>query len=61
MESEVITMEETTAAATSVFPASIGELTALFRKLLEAIKKFFGWLGILILPDEGEYDDYPEG
>lgn len=53
-------MEETTAAATSVFPASIGELTALFRKLLEAIKKFFGWLGILILPDEGEYDDYPE-
>ncbi len=27
-------------------------------KLLGAIKKAFAWLGILILPEDGEYD-YP--
>lgn len=27
-------------------------------KLLGAIKKLFAWLGILVLPEDGEYD-YP--
>lgn len=39
---------------------STDELVALFEKLLKAVKDLFAWLGILILPEEGEYD-YPEG
>lgn len=28
-------------------------------KVLGAIKKVFAWLGILVLPEDGEYDGYP--
>lgn len=28
-------------------------------KILGAMKKVFAWLGILILPEDGEYDKYP--
>lgn len=30
-------------------------------KLLGAIKKVFAWLGILVLPEDGEYDYPTEG
>lgn len=39
---------------------SIDEILSVFTKVLEALKQLFAWLGILILPEEGEYD-YPEG
>lgn len=40
---------------------STDELVTLFERLLTAFKKLMAWLGILILPEEGEYDGYPEG
>ena len=48
------------ARCTCMLNFSTDELVALFEKLLKAVKDLFAWLGILILPEEGEYD-YPEG
>lgn len=38
---------------------STDEIVALFEKLLTAFKKLMAWLGVLVLPEEGEYD-YPD-
>lgn len=38
---------------------STDEIVTLFEKLLGAFKHLLEWLGILILPEEGDYD-YPE-
>ncbi len=40
---------------------SVDEILGFIEKLLGAIKKVFAWLGILILPEEGEYDYPTEG
>ncbi len=43
----------------SVLGISSEQVLDFIEKLLGAIKKVFAWLGILILPEDGEYD-YPE-
>lgn len=51
-ESEVQIMEG------SILGISSEQILDFIEKLLGAIKKIFAWLGILILPEDGEYD-YP--
>lgn len=34
-------------------------ILSLIEKILSVFKEIMGWLGILVLPEEGEYD-YPE-
>ncbi|MBR5410542.1 MAG: hypothetical protein IK104_07700 [Clostridia bacterium] len=41
-----------------VFDISESEILGVIQKLLETFKKVMQWLGILVLPEEGEYD-YP--
>lgn len=38
---------------------SADQILDFIEKLLGAVKKLFAWLGILILPEDGEYDGYP--
>ena len=38
---------------------SVEQILDFIEKILSALKKAFAWLGILILPEDGEYD-YPE-
>ncbi len=38
---------------------SAEQILDFIEKILGAIKKAFAWLGILVLPEDGEYD-YPE-
>ncbi|MBR3598041.1 MAG: hypothetical protein IKL47_13830 [Clostridia bacterium] len=38
---------------------SVEQILDFIEKLLGAIKKMFAWLGILVLPEDGEYDGYP--
>ena len=38
---------------------SAEQILDFIEKVLGAIKKLFAWLGILILPEDGEYDGYP--
>jgi len=42
-----------------IFSVSIEAITDLIQKILTAYKEFMAWLGILVLPEEGDYD-YPE-
>ena len=42
----------------SILGISSEQILDFIEKLLGAIKKVFAWLGILILPEDGEYD-YP--
>ena len=42
-----------------VLDVSIDKILELVTKLLSIFKKVMAWLGILILPEEGEYD-YPD-
>lgn len=42
-----------------MLPFSMDEVLDLIRKLLTAFKKVMAWLGILVLPEEGDYDNYP--
>ena len=51
-ESEVQTMEGPILNITS------DQVLDFIEKVLGAIKKVFAWLGILVLPEDGEYD-YP--
>ena len=39
---------------------SAEQILDFIEKVLGALKKAFAWLGILILPEDGEYNDYPE-
>ena len=41
-----------------VFDFSEGDILEIVQKILDAFKKVMAWLGILVLPEEGEYD-YP--
>lgn len=34
----------------------VEDILNIVTKVLEAIKAFFAWLGILVFPEEGEYD-----
>ena len=43
----------------SILGISSEQILDFIEKLLGAIKKVFAWMGILILPEDGEYD-YPE-
>lgn len=41
-----------------IFDFSAKELETLIQKLLKMIKDVFAWLGILLLPEEGNGDGY---
>lgn len=41
-----------------IFNFTQEDILGLIEKILAAIKKVFAWLGILVLPEDGEYD-YP--
>lgn len=41
-----------------IFKTSIPELENLIERLLKMIKDVFAWLGILLLPEEGNGDGY---
>ncbi len=41
-----------------IFGITVDQILDFIEKLLGAIKKAFAWLGILVLPEDGEYD-YP--
>lgn len=43
----------------SILGISSEQILDFIEKLLGAIKKVFAWLGILVLPEDGEYDNYP--
>ena len=43
----------------SVFNISEQDILDLVEKLLQVFKQIMAWLGILVLPEEGEYDGYP--
>ena len=55
---EVLTMDETTTSNAITGDLSMSKLESFFEKILSALKKFFAWLGILILPNEQEKEDY---
>ena len=38
---------------------SIDDIMGVVQKILDAFKKLMGWLGILVLPDEDQKQDYP--
>lgn len=42
----------------AIFNISSEQILDFIEKVLGAIKKVFAWLGILVLPEDGEYD-YP--
>ena len=42
-----------------VLNVSVDKIMEIVSKLLSVFKKIMAWLGILILPEEGEYD-YPD-
>ena len=41
-----------------IFKTSIPELENLIERILKMIKDVFAWLGILLLPEEGNGDGY---
>ena len=45
----------------SILGITEAQVLDFIEKLLAAIKKVFAWLGILILPEDGEYDYPTEG
>ena len=44
---------------TSIFSFSLESVLSLVEKVLKTFKDVMAWLGILVLPEEGDYD-YPE-
>lgn len=52
------TYEGTTDAA--IAGISMEKLSEIFEKIFATLKKILAWLGILILPDEDEKEDYPK-
>lgn len=42
-----------------IFDFSEGDILEIIQKILDAFKKVMAWLGILVLPEEGEYSGYP--
>lgn len=42
-----------------MLPFSMDDILNVFKELMTAFKKIMAWLGILVLPEDGEYDDYP--
>ena len=42
-----------------MLPFSMDDVLDLLRKVLDAFKQVMEWLGILVLPNEGQYNDYP--
>lgn len=42
----------------SILPFTLDELLDVFRKLMNMFKQVMEWLGILVLPEPGDYD-YP--
>lgn len=42
-----------------IFDFSEADILGIIQKILETFKKVMQWLGILVLPEEGEYD-YPD-
>ena len=42
-----------------VLNISIDDIMGVVQKLLDAFKKLMEWLGILVLPDEDQKQDYP--
>ena len=42
-----------------MLPFSIDDILAALQKVMEAFKQIMAWLGILVLPEDGEYDAYP--
>ena len=42
-----------------VFDFSESDILGIIQKILDAFKKVMAWLGILVLPEEGEYSGYP--
>ena len=42
-----------------LLPFTIDDVLDALRKVLEAFKQLMAWLGILVLPEDGEYDGYP--
>lgn len=53
-------MENTTAAENNavIGKVSMEKLGEIFEKIFATLKKVLAWLGILILPDENEKEDY---
>ena len=43
----------------NILPFSTEDIIDVLRKLLTAFKKIMAWLGVLVLPEDGEYDQYP--
>lgn len=42
-----------------VLNITLDQILDVFRKFMEMFKKVMAWLGILVLPEDGDYD-YPE-
>lgn len=52
-------IEETTTGNAVLGDISIEKITQIFEKIFMTLKKILAWLGILILPNEDEKDNYP--
>lgn len=50
--------EDATDAA--IAGVTMEKLSEIFEKIFATLKKILAWLGILILPDEDEKEDYPQ-
>ena len=44
----------------AITDVTMEKLSELFEKIFATLKKILAWLGILILPDEDEKEDYPK-
>ena len=42
-----------------LLPFSIDDILNALKKVFETFKQVMEWLGILVLPNEGQYDNYP--
>ena len=42
-----------------MIPFSTSEILNAIKEVLTIFKSIMKWLGILVLPEEGEYDQYP--
>lgn len=42
-----------------LLPFSIDDILNALKKVFETFKQVMEWLGILVLPEDGQYDNYP--
>ncbi len=42
-----------------LLPFTMDDVLEALGKVMQAFKQLMAWLGILVLPEDGEYDQYP--